>query len=130
MALILVLLFPNTNFIKLSKLPNKLHDPLFNSGVLYSSGHSKGEILTEFLQKLSWKPKKVIFVDDEIVYVQSVIACLDKEGISCLGIHYTAANDVSYDLNLEQARFQINYFIEHDIWLGDEECKYLYSNHF
>ena len=50
---------------------------------------------------------------------------LDKQGIPCVGIHYTAANEDSCELNLEIARFQINYFIENDIWLGDKESQKL-----
>lgn len=97
--------------------------------IQYSAFHSKGDILVVFLHKLNLEPKKVIFVDDEFEHVQAVVTSLDKQGIPCIGIHYTAANDVSCDLNLEQARFQINYFIEHDIWLGDKESKQLLESY-
>lgn len=115
--------FPNTNSLVLPKDINQQHVPLFKSGVLYSSFHSKGDILVAFFQQLSLEPKKVIFVDDEFDHVQSVAASLDKKGIPCISIHYTAANDFSCDLNFEQACFQINFFIEHDIWLDDHESK-------
>lgn len=126
--------FPNSNFLELPKDANQEYVPLFKSGVLYSSFHPKGDILVAFLQQLKLEPKKVIFIDDEFEHVQSVVTCLDKQGIPCLGIHYTAANEASCDLDPEQARFQINYFAEHDIWLGDEESKQLlesneYSHH-
>lgn len=98
---------------------------LFKSGVLFSSFHLKGDILIMFLQKLKLVPKKVIFIDDEFEHVQSVVTCLDKQGISCLGIHYTAANEAPCDLDSEQARLQINYFIEYDIWLSDKDSKQL-----
>lgn len=117
--------FPNSNFVELPKKTTQQHFPLFKSGVLYSSFHSKGDILIVFLQQIGLSPKKVIFVDDELKHVQSVVASLDQQGIPCIGIHYTAANEVSCDLNEEQARFQINYFIEHDVWLGDQESKHL-----
>lgn len=113
--------FPNSNFVELPKKATQQHFPLFKSGVLYSSFHPKGDILILFLQQLGLKPKKVIFVDDELTHVQSVVACLDQQGIPCLGIHYTAANEVPCDLNEEQACFQINYFIQHNVWLSDKE---------
>lgn len=117
--------FPQCHFLELPKDAHQPHSPLFKSGVLYSSFHAKGDILLAFLKALGWNPKKVIFVDDELVHVQSVVASLETYGIPCTGIHYTAANEFPCDLNLEIARFQIHYFIEHDLWLGDEECKKL-----
>lgn len=117
--------FPNSNFLELPKKANQQHFPLFKSGVLYSSFHNKGDILIVFLQQIGLKPNKVIFVDDELKHVQSVVTSLDEQSIPCMGIHYTAANDISCDLNEEQARFQINYFIQHDVWLGDKESRLL-----
>ena len=113
--------FPNLDFLEFPKNANQQHFPLFKSGVLYSSFHSKGDILIAFLQQLELKPRKVIFVDDELEHVQSVVARLDKQGIPCIGIHYTAADETPCDLNFEQALFQINYFIKNNVWLGDEE---------
>ncbi len=111
--------FPNLNFLELPKDVNQQHVPLYKSGVLYSSFHSKGDILVKFIQQLSLEPNMVIFVDDEFEHVQSVVTSLDKQGIPCIGFYYTAANEASGDLNLERARFQIDYFVEHDIWLED-----------
>lgn len=119
--------FPNSNFLEMPKNTNQQHFPLFKSGVLYSSFHPKGDILIVFLQQLGLDPKKVIFIDDELEHVQSVIAALDEQGIPCIGIHYTAANEDSSELNLEQACFQINYFIENDVWLGDKESNKLFN---
>lgn len=112
--------FPDLHFLELPKKPNQKHAPLFRSGVLYSSLHPKGDILMLFLHELSIKPKKVVFVDDELEQVKSVVKSLDKQGIPSVGIHYTAADDNARDLNHEQAQFQINYFIQEGIWLGDE----------
>jgi len=120
--------FPNSNFLELPKEANQQHFPLFKSGVLYSSFHPKGDILVIFLQQLGLEPRKVIFVDDELEHVQSVVTSLDKQGIPCIGIHYTAANEVPCDLSVEQAHLQISHFIKHDIWLGDKESKQLLEN--
>lgn len=117
--------FPNLNLLELPKHADQEHFPLYKSGVLYSSFHSKGDILIDFLQKLNWIPKKIVFIDDELEHVQSVVTSLDNHGIPCIGFHYTAANDLPCDLNLEQALFQIDYFVERDIWLSDEESSKL-----
>lgn len=115
--------FPSLHFLELPKNAQQQYVPLFKSGVLYSSFHPKGDILTAFMQQLNLKPNRVLFVDDELGHVQSVVAALDEQGISCIGVHYTAANEAPCDLNVEQAHFQIDYFIEHDIWLGDQESR-------
>lgn len=50
--------------------------------------------------------------------------------IPCTGIHYTAAaNRISSILNPEWAQFQINYFVEHDIWLEDKEISILFKDY-
>lgn len=36
-------------------------------------------------------PKLFFFVDDEFDYVHSVVTSLEKQGIECIGFHYTAA---------------------------------------
>ena len=117
--------FPHCHYLEIPKSADQTHFPLFKSGVLFSSFHPKGDVLVAFLESLQLHPNKVIFVDDEMEHVHSVVTSLDKQGIACLGIHYTAANETSCELNSEHARFQVNHFIEHDIWLSDAEAKEL-----
>lgn len=119
--------FPNCHFLEIPKSNDQQHFPLFKSGVLFSSFHPKGDILVAFLQILELVPTKVIFVDDELEHVQSVVTSLEKHGIACVGIHYTAANEFLYELDPEQARFQVNYFIKHDVWLSDSDSKELFQ---
>lgn len=119
--------FPNCNFLEFPKYVDQKFFPLFMSGVLYASLHPKGDILTLFLQKMKFEPNKVIFVDDELQQVQSVIEALDELDIPCLGIHYTLANEAPCNISLELARFQIDYFVEHDIWLSDKAAKELFE---
>lgn len=120
--------FPTVDFLELPKNVNYQHFPMFKSGVLYSSFHPKGDILVVFLKILGFQPNKIIFIDDELIHVQSVVSSLDKIGIPCLGIHYTAANEAPCALNSEQAQFQIDYFVKHDIWLEDEKCEQLFKS--
>jgi hypothetical protein len=110
--------FQKHGVIEFPKNKDQTHAPLFKSGVLFSSFHSKGEILITFLKKVGWIPKKVVFVDDEIEHVQSVISALEQQDIDCIGFQYTAAADAfAEDIDLAKARYQVDYFIKHDIWL-------------
>lgn len=116
---------PDCHFMELEKDNNQQHYPLYKSGVLYSSFHAKGTILAAFLRKLDLKPTLVIFVDDELRHVQSVVSSLEKEGILCVGVHYTAAENTPCELDPVRAQFQVEYFIRHDEWLSDEKSKNL-----
>jgi hypothetical protein len=120
--------FAERGFLEFSKDPGQTHYPMYKSGVLFSSFHPKGDILVAFLQKMGLSPKKVIFVDDEFRHVQSVVTSLEKLGISVLGIHYTAANEAPCALDITQATFQMNHFLNHDIWLSDDDSKLLLNS--
>lgn len=111
--------FPSHPSIELPKSEDAPHTPFFKEGVLYSSFHPKGDILCSFLQAIQWRPKKVVFIDDEYEHVISVINSLELMGIDCCGIHYTAALKLQSPLDPDYARFQVQHFIENDVWLTD-----------
>jgi hypothetical protein len=115
--------FPDVSFLELSRKEGEEQPALFRSGVLYSSFHSKGGVLIEFLKQLNFRPSKVVIVDDEMSYVLSVVECLKKEGIACAGIHYTAAEEASSKPDLDLSSFQIEYFMKGGIWLSDSLAK-------
>ncbi|SRR5581483_109313 len=115
--------FADCKVLELPKSTGQSHFPMFKSGVLFSSFHPKGDVLILFLQKMGLNPKRIIFVDDELRHVQSVVKSLERHGIACLGIHYTAAIEAPCELNPEQAAFQVNYFINKDVWLSDIESR-------
>lgn len=111
--------FPDVDVLEFTKADSKVYFPLFKSGVLYTSLHSKGDILTSFIQQLKLNPNKVVFVDDKLYFVKSVVKALDQLGIPCLGIHYTAAEKYPCEVNEKRATYQVHYFIENNIWLDD-----------
>ncbi len=118
--------FSEHQFLELPKVAEPCQSPIYRSGILYTSLQPKGIILTHFLNAINWYPDKVLFVDDERERVEQVTEALDKMGIECVGIHYTAVEETPCEIILEQAIFQIDYFIENDIWLSDDACKKLY----
>lgn len=119
--------FQNLTTLFFPKNPEQPYCPMYNSGVLYSSLHPKGDILVLFLQSIDLKPKKVIFIDDELDQVRCVVDAMDKQGIPCIGIHYTAVNDMFAELDSELANFQVNFFAKNNIWVCDYEANN-YSN--
>jgi len=105
----------------LPKDRDKEYPPVFKSGVLMTSLHDKGIVLKNFLAAIGWKPKKIVFIDDQLKNIQSVIQELGDE-IEIHGFHYTAASEKPCLLNEEAAQFQVEHFKKTAIWLSDAEA--------
>lgn len=113
--------FPGCDFLELPKYPINPYFPIYNSGILFSSLHSKGDILITFLDMIDFKPNKVVFVDDELMQVYSVVATLEAFGIDCIGFHYTATINPPANFDPVRGYLQVKYFIDHAIWLSDDD---------
>jgi len=96
--------------------------PLFEKGILFSKGYSKGEVLTAFLEQLDWKPSKVIFVDDLEENLQSMKKQLDALDIPFVGFHFTGAHLSKDQINPDLIEFQFEYLLKHFRWLSDENA--------
>lgn len=114
---------PYSDEIKFTEFNWKNHHPVFKQGIIASGRYPKGEVLASFLRKINWKPKKVIFIDDLIDFIESVETEMDKFDVEHTSYHYTAVSQLPYEFNEEAAHFQIDYLIEHGIWLSDEEVQ-------
>lgn len=115
--------FPRIEFLKFTKSDDKEFHPIFKSGILFASKHPKGEVLKQFLEALHLSPKKVVFVDDRMEYLQSVEKTMSEKGIEFIGLYYTAAEKLSGELDKKLGEFQFRYLAEQGEWLGDEDAK-------
>jgi hypothetical protein len=80
---------------------------LYKQGVLFTGEfNKKGEIFVCFLSIIKQKPKKVVFIDDKRSHVEEVTLALSKQGIECIGFHYTATQHVKKVYDPEVAEFQ------------------------
>ncbi|MBI2711830.1 MAG: DUF2608 domain-containing protein [Bdellovibrio sp.] len=85
----------NTIYKGLLKISKKvLHsndEAVFSHGVLsVGESNSKGLVFSEFLRKLKFVPKKVVYVDDREKHVKSMEVELKKAGIPYYGFRYGA----------------------------------------
>lgn len=65
----------------------------FDNGILYSGVvPRKGELLLEFLKKINYVPKKIVFVDDSMEHVQNVHDALTGKNIPSICIRYGYAD--------------------------------------
>lgn len=99
------------------------HYPRFYKGILITHNRSKGEVLGAFLDKISWKPKKIIFFDDWMDYLKTVQEETKKRNITCSLYHYLGAEKLVKTLDEHVATFQIEHMIKTETWLDDEQVQ-------
>lgn len=100
------------------------HSPLYKQGALIASKRTKGEIISLFLERLEWKPKKIVMIDDQMTDLKSVEDDLKKFGIEFQGLHYRYVEELlkGYAVSEELIAFQLNYLLDNKIWLTDSEA--------
>ena len=69
--------------------------PAFRNGVIFSSGISKYVTTAELLRQLEFRPRKVVFVDDSLKFIQQMHTGMDAEGIECYSFLYSKAHKVT-----------------------------------
>ncbi|MCI0382752.1 MAG: DUF2608 domain-containing protein [Chlamydiae bacterium] len=121
--------FPKKDRIVLNKLGKFNKDgPVFHKGILFSAEYTKGEVLSAFLEEVSFKPSKIIFIDDLEYNLESVEKEMRQKGIPFQG--YLFRNPIlrmrEADENI--ARLQARHLIDEEKWISDSEAKRLLSN--
>ena len=73
------------------KLLGSADEAKFDHGILsVGESNSKGMVFTQFLKKLKWTPKKIVYVDDREKHVKTMEAELSKLNIPYYGFRYGA----------------------------------------
>lgn len=114
--------FPSLDSFYFEGFSGKRSSPVFKEGILGTAKYPKGEVLIAFLQKIDFKPSKIIFVDDRMVYIQSVETELQKAGIPSISFYYTAAFNRLCRLDHAVAQFQLDHLFQKKEWLSDQEA--------
>lgn len=116
--------------IRLTELSKKNHpSPIFEKGILFSKGYSKGEVLEAFLKRINWKPSKVIFIDDLAENLCSLKEHLDALNIPFEGFQYLGAHLSQDKINSKLIEFQFYHLIEHGEWLSDQAVETMIDNY-
>ncbi|NGX52802.1 MAG: hypothetical protein KR126chlam5_01107 [Candidatus Anoxychlamydiales bacterium] len=61
---------------------------LYKKGILFAKGIEKGRVLDQFLKKINFKPKSVVFIDDKLNHLDDVEKFCKKSKIKFLGLRY------------------------------------------
>ena len=117
---------PSIDLSKGNKLSEGDNDsnPLFQEGVIFASKIPKGEILGRFLKATKLKPKKIVFVDNQIRNVMLVEEKCKELGIEYIGVHFTKLYKKAYDdLETEVAEKKFEVLLSEDKWISDDEAR-------
>lgn len=118
--------FPKNNNMIFNEFSYENKHPAFREGVLFTTlAVSKGDLLKAFLNRIHWKPKKVIMVDDTRGNLESVEDYLNSAGIPFVGYEYTGYTKVPKHFDKKLAEFQMKYLIDHEKWLDSDSAKKL-----
>ena len=92
---------------------------LFKDGILFANGYAakKGPLLAAFLERIGWRPREVVFVDDSAKWVRSVEKSMKELDIKCTGLQYVAADRFSKDMSRASIKLKIQSLIEHGRWV-------------
>ncbi|MGI4775449.1 MAG: DUF2608 domain-containing protein [Janthinobacterium lividum] len=117
-------LLPHVIDVDLSTISTDIGTPQFLNGVILTGKIEKGIVLREFLRKIAFKPKQILFIDDRIENLLSVQSmCADLE-IEYVGFEYTAVADtLPIPFDEERANLQFQILMQESIWLSDEQIK-------
>ncbi|MCE5317377.1 MAG: DUF2608 domain-containing protein [Parachlamydia sp.] len=114
--------FPNISAFALEEYHQGRGAPAFRQGVILSGRFPKGEVLSAFLKKIDWKPRRLIFLDDRLSNVESVESSLSALEIDLQCWHYTASDRHLKEVDHAVADLQIRTLVEKGIWLSDQEA--------
>ncbi|MFC1843137.1 DUF2608 domain-containing protein [Candidatus Dependentiae bacterium] len=119
--------FPNYDRIVLKELVHKVKktSPVFYNGALMTDRFTKGQALKVFLNKIKWWPKKIVYVDDDLKFLQEVKKIAEKKGIEFLGLHYRGAEYIPCNIDPNIAKFQVDNLIKTGQWIGEDQAKKL-----
>ncbi|MDF2578403.1 MAG: hypothetical protein K0S74_1887 [Chlamydiales bacterium] len=100
---------------------------IYHSGILVTGGHmDKGTLLIQFLNKVNFKPRRVIFIDNKLSNLESVNNALAQQSIPCYSFLYSIAPPQVH-LDVELGLFQFEYLYQNEKWLTDPQAQQMLS---
>ncbi len=97
-------------------------NPEFYEGILFGANNPKGVVLTAFLNKIDFKPTKIIVVDDKEKYLLSIQGELAKQSIPFQGFLYTGAEKESAPVDLAVIEYQLDHIEKSNEFISDAQA--------
>lgn len=99
---------------------------VFQDGVIFASRIEKGDILGRFLNVSGLKPKRIVFIDNQLKNINFVGHKCSELGIEYVGIFFTKISKKPYqhlDHRIAEKKFEI--LLEKSVWISDNDAKAL-----
>lgn len=112
-------------FSELLEVPSA-HPPLFKNGILFTGDlqhpekSSKGLLLGAFFDRVMWEPEQIVFIDDNLMHLESVRQIADQRKIPFRGY---CMNGPMHVLNEKIAEFQLQTLVDTGKWISEQEVK-------
>jgi len=81
----------------------------WNQGVLFTGGGDKGKTLMSLLEKMAFRPKKILFINDKATHLRDVEKDVEPAGMSFTGLRYNRS-DKKKEIREDVAKVQEEYF--------------------
>jgi hypothetical protein len=104
--------------------------PMFYKGILLANWkNKKGPLLGAFLDRIGWRPKKVILFDDLSNHLESVLEEMNRRDIPFRGYWYLGAQQHQFPaFNRKIAEVQLEHLMYHDLLLTPAEAAAIEGN--
>jgi len=86
------------------------HKGRFSEGIIFCGNNDKGELLFQFLEKIGFRPEKIIFIDDKLKNVKSVQVAVEKREIKFVGIRLSVIDEIKKSFDPTEAEKQLSQF--------------------
>lgn len=94
----------------------------FANNIIYTDRTPKGLALEAFLKDSNWKPKRVLFVDDQPRHAKSVNEAMERANIPCLSMYYLRADHNHPPFDPVIGAIQLRAFLTGNALLTEEEA--------
>ncbi len=93
---------------------------LFQNGILFTSGTSKGESLFTLCEKIKFMPKRIVFINDKGAHLEDLEESANKRGIEFIGLRYSYSDKRKSSFVPEIAEVQFTQSSFHRLLTDDE----------
>jgi len=96
---------------------------LYRKGVLFTSGSPKGTALFTLCEKLAYKPKRILFINDKASHLKDIEEIAEKNNVEFIGLRYAYSDARKKAFRSDIADFQFSHTNLHKRLMSDKEAE-------